>query len=586
MLFGPIFVREAQTAPRPLRHYLMRACYSALLLVLMWTAWQTIVGFQHLQSAGDLARFGVVLFQLLASIQLSLALFFAPVLAANSICSEKDRRTFALLLMTDLSSYEIVVGKLLASMLQMVVLLVAGLPVFALCLLLGGVSGSQLLRVFLVTVAAALACGSLGILMGCWRERTFQSLALAVLVLVLYLLLVEAFHAWLGQDLLLGWTADQWRAGLNPFFTILGIIDPPLPSDQPGWLALSAEWMFVSIMLAATAILTVISIVMLRVWNPGYDRHVEVRVPEDEVEERAKSGVGEPKPSRQVWTNPVLWREVCTRGYGRRPLVIKLAYLLAFCLVTGAFVASAQGQFDVSRVDIAKAFVPLVLTSLILVNLQAVLSVTTERDGRSLDLLLVSDITPKEFIYGKLLGVFYNVKEMILLPVIFTIYLLVADLMTAEVWLYVVLGMAVLFLFSNSLGLHVALTYERTRVAVLNSLGVVVFLFIGMLVCIFLILVSGRFEWQAASFILFICAGAVAMYASLAYRNPSTALALASFLCPAITWWAIAHFLRGGDPLGSFLTVAFAYGFAVAAMLVPAVSEFDVVLGRTVAPEQ
>jgi len=33
-----------------------------------------------------------------------------------------------------------------------------------------------------------------------------------------------------------------------------------------------------------------------------------------------------------------------------------------------------------------------------------------------LDLLLVTDITPKEFIYGKLAGVLYNTKEMLFLP--------------------------------------------------------------------------------------------------------------------------------------------------------------------------
>ena len=35
---------------------------------------------------------------------------------------------------------------------------------------------------------------------------------------------------------------------------------------------------------------------------------------------------------------------------------------------------------------------------------------------RALDLLLVTDLTPKEIIFGKLGGVFYNAKEMILLP--------------------------------------------------------------------------------------------------------------------------------------------------------------------------
>ena len=40
---------------------------------------------------------------------------------------------------------------------------------------------------------------------------------------------------------------------------------------------------------------------------------------------------------------------------------------------------------------------------------------------------------------------------------------------------------------------------------------------------------------------------------------------------------------ESADPLPSFLVTAAAFGFAIAAMLVPLLSEFDVALGRTTA---
>ena len=58
----------------------------------------------------------------------------------------------------------------------------------------------------------------------------------------------------------------------------------------------------------------------------------------------------------------------------------------------------------------------LAILSLILVNAQGVTALTTERDTGALDLLLVTELTPKEFIYGKLYGALYNAKEMIALP--------------------------------------------------------------------------------------------------------------------------------------------------------------------------
>ena len=61
---------------------------------------------------------------------------------------------------------------------------------------------------------------------------------------------------------------------------------------------------------------------------------------------------------------------------------------------------------------------PIVIISLLLVSAQAVTAITSERDTGALDLLLVTDLTPREFIFGKLLGILYNTKEFLLPPLI------------------------------------------------------------------------------------------------------------------------------------------------------------------------
>ena len=60
------------------------------------------------------------------------------------------RPTF--LLMTRLSNHELVLGKLFASLLDVFVMLLAGLPVFMLMTLFGGISLEQVLRVSAVTL--------------------------------------------------------------------------------------------------------------------------------------------------------------------------------------------------------------------------------------------------------------------------------------------------------------------------------------------------------------------------------------------------------------------------------------------------
>ena len=53
--------------------------------------------------------------------------------------------------------------------------------------LFGGVSFGQIARVYAVTVASVLVCGSLGSTLALWREKTYQALAMTMLVLVLWL---------------------------------------------------------------------------------------------------------------------------------------------------------------------------------------------------------------------------------------------------------------------------------------------------------------------------------------------------------------------------------------------------------------
>ena len=77
---------------------------------------------------------------------------------------------------------------------------------------------------------------------------------------------------------------------------------------------------------------------------------------------------------------------------------------------------------------------------------------------------------------------------------------------------------------------------------------------------------------------------------SLASRPgwPSTALTWASWFCPLSVLYTVMNLLvakpgsqETADPLLPFLVIAGAFGFAIAAMLVPLLSEFDVALGRT-----
>ncbi|MCS7045649.1 MAG: ABC transporter permease, partial [Gemmataceae bacterium] len=550
---------------------------------------------------GDNARFGLIAFGILSYVQLGLTLFFSALAAASAIAQEKDRRTFVLLLLTDLRNYEIVLGKLLGSLLQMAIFLAATVPFFGLMMFLGGVAGRQIGETILILASTALAAGSLGGLIALWRERTFQSLALTVLALVLYLCLVQALSV---VPVVLEWLVERppidaddvavWQARANPFLALGLVLDPPVPSPD-----LAPALSYALVMIGWAVVLNGLALWKLRVWNPSGEPIVQPEhlAEQQELADRAKAHAA-PGKARAVWSNPILWREIATRAYGRRPILVKLAYFLVFGLICYYVLAVAEpGPWAA-----AYGLVPVSILSLLLISAQAVTSVTSERDIGALDLLMVTDLTANEFIFGKVVGILYNTKEYIVPPLLLAVVYAVRGQLAApprgqleatlganlESLFCIVAGLLVLMAFTNVLGIHVGLRQENSRVAVLHTLGTVFFLSVGTLICMYLILINGRFEYQWLSFSAFIFAGVGGLWWVLSGDRPSAALTLASWACPFAVFYSVTNILIGKpvtgestDPFVPLLVTGGAFGFALAAMLVPLLSEFDVAVGRT-----
>ncbi|MBI2823246.1 MAG: ABC transporter permease [Planctomycetia bacterium] len=605
MFAGPVFTREVVTAPRRARLYVSRATYVFALLVLMSTAWQVLTGTTSISDIGDLARFGSMSFQLLVPLVLAVALFFAALSAAGAVANEKDRKTLDLLLLSRLSNVELVLGKLLASLLSVVALVVAAVPVFMIAALLGGVSFPQIGRVFAVVLSSAVAAGSLGTVLAFWREKTFQSLAMTLLALVFWLGLGEALAAGAFGDPIAGASAEAWATAVSPWRAALAATRPM--AELAGAVeALPGLGDPVRAFLVVAAGLTVLvngtAIALVRAWNPSREART-IPVDSDEPApapagaghhwqltsrtEGAQAGAADrhrPK-TRRVWDNPILWREVRTWAYGRKMVLVRLAYLVLFAASTVGLHRTLAGKHSPSPADVALAIVPLAVLSLVLVNVQAVTALTSERDARALDLLLVTDLTPPEFIVGKLAGALYNTKEMVLLPLVLCAYLVYQRAISVENLIYLAGGWLVMVAFVTMLGVHCGMNYANSRAAIAVSVGTVFFLLVGVATCMrIMVAFSGSFQFQLQPFLAFMVGGGVGLLVALGWRNASTAIWFAAFSCPFATFYAITSFLLGYT-LAVFLVVAATYGFTTAAMLIPAIYEFDVATGRTTVEE-
>jgi ABC-type transport system involved in multi-copper enzyme maturation permease subunit len=560
MLLGAVYEREMKVAPRSRGLFVARAVYCGALLGIVATCWLVVTGSQTVTTVGDTARFGATLMRILAPLQLVLAMLAAALTAVLAVGVEKDRRTLEMLLVSRLSDAQLVVGKLAGSLLRVLLLLVAAVPIFALAGLFGGVEPGQLGRLFLATAAAAVATASVANAVAFWKDSTFQSLAITAFVLVAWTAAGEAVAARFG-------TATG--AAASPARAMFAALEPTGgPTLMP----------FLGVCGAVFAASTGLAVARVRRWNTAQEvRRRDAAVVKPHAAGSARRGWF---ARRDVWPNPILWREVCTRAHGRAMPLVRLAWLVLFAVAVAGVAAEARSPRP-DRLAVAVAVVPMALASLLAVTALAVTSVTTERDRGTFDLLLVSDLEPAEFVWGKLWGVLLAAREIVLLPLALCAAIVALGIATPEHGIYLAGGLAVLLFFAAVLGLYAGLSHAVSRQAIAVALGTVAFLFVGVATAMRIMVAFGAsFELQLAPFLAVIVGGAIGLYAALSARNPSPAVGWASALLPALTFVALTGFLQGST-LQVFLVVCVAYGFATLALLVPAIGAFDLLTGRT-----
>lgn len=599
-MIGPIFQRETAVLPRRPRHFAARVVFLVMVFAIISTTWLLLAGVQPVQNAGDLARFGVLIFQLIAPFQLFVLMFIGALAGVTAVSHEKDKQTLTLLLMTSLSNAEVVLGKVGSGLLWAFNALLSVVPILFLPCLLGGVSLEQAASAALITASTIVLTCSLGATVAFWREKTFQAIAVTLLSVAIWIAVGEAIR--IGA---IPGVSPQAATVTSPIRAIWQVAQPILTQSVHSPLGVWQHAIVTSlILLGAATGLMLLSILRLRVWNPNRERRKVSAEFSDEAAAQTTLDSESPasgstartikswksRDPRPMWSNPILWREMRTWAYGKKVLIIRVAYLvLAACVALGLFQIASSGQNAIADRGYQEQLVapavtvlaPLMVFSLILINALAVNSVTNERDGGALDLLLVTEITSVDFIFGKILGVLYVMKEMVLLPVLLLFIPWFYGGLSTENLIFSIIAMLVMDIFVCMLGIHCGMIYYQSRAAIGTSLGTVFFLFLGVATCMLIMLMfRGSFGRQLAPFLMIILGGGTGLYLAIGNRNPSPAITLTSFLLPFLTFFAITSFILRDQELTVFSTVVISYAFATAAMLIPALSEFEFAFGR------
>ena len=99
---------------------------------------------------------------------------------AGSISLEREKQTLEMLAATPITSFAIVLGKLLSALIYVWLLIAASIPLTAIVFVFGGVAPDDLLRGYLVLIVTALGFGAFGLFCSSLVKRTQAATAIAL----------------------------------------------------------------------------------------------------------------------------------------------------------------------------------------------------------------------------------------------------------------------------------------------------------------------------------------------------------------------------------------------------------------------
>ncbi|MFO0792237.1 MAG: ABC transporter permease subunit [Pirellulales bacterium] len=372
---NPVLQRELLTNLRMARAFVLLFVYIALLGAVVWLAWPQ-------QQRLDLAQPEAAkrLVNLFFFGQYLLASMMAPSFAAGAITGEKERMSYEMLLATPLRPGAIVLGKLFAALCHLGILMICSLPIVMLCLPLGGVSLYEVFVAYFGMISTVALFGMISLWASSFFKRTSASLVVSYLMIlplaVVCVLVWQQMEQLGGMRLLvvltvvpvacLSLSTLMWRNACNRL-----LYPPDLGSEGKEVVDLETE--------AREA--------------------VGLYIKRDEFPDKL---FAPPKRTSflEEGVNPIydkeMRSEIFSQGTLMLRLVIQISMLLAlFVMAACLYIQPAWAAWYISYV---------VLFNMLVGPVFSAGSVTSERERQTLDLLLVTLVTPWQMLWGKLLS--------------------------------------------------------------------------------------------------------------------------------------------------------------------------------------
>jgi hypothetical protein len=502
MTTGPILSRELRNAARRGGTYRRRAGFAAALLlavVLLYLVFFS--GGAPDTSIQAMAVFSTYVFGFAACCQFGLTIWLVPACVAGAIAQETERQTLTNLLTTQLSSVEIVLGKLAAGLVQYAAYLATGVPILLLLPLLGGVDPWLIVLLYAGTASTAYFLAGLSIVVSTASRSGVRAVGETIALAAVWCGL-PAFVSGLLPRMgrwLVPWIhpVNQWMLASTP----TGVLRDAVAAG-PAWRSFDSIFRMITLQLAAGTLLIAWAVARFRracreQHQVGTGTSAAARGLQRLRGQLGRRLVGRPP----CGDDPVLWKELHIARPRGRGGVLGLAIAAVLVALVGYatcdFARPAFAEFyehglgrataDAGRLKFNEflryttSWVELV-TLLIAAGVAAG-SVTTERARQTWDSLIATPLAGRAILRAKTIGTAWKVRwGFLLLSLLWSLGVL-AGAVHPLGFAAAVVVLAVATWFTVALGIFMSLVSRDTAQASSRTLVPVLLLSASFLVC-------------------------------------------------------------------------------------------------------
>ncbi len=427
-IFGPVLHYEAIRVARRGRYFLLRVGYAGgLLLLLLWIHMLWRMEYRHEENTTKkMVELAAQYFTTYAVVQYFAVILLTPAYVAGCIADDKERRVLEFLLATDLSNQEIIFGKLVARVGNLLMLLLAGIPVLSCVQFFGGIDPLIMLVVNGATVMTMLGLVGISMVNSVQRRRGRDAVIVTYAVAFGYLCVCQLL--WVLSEASLR-SREPWvislMACVRPCIDCLRWGDPTRAvyelgnafssGSEQGYVILAIFQQF-----AIFHGLVFVLGVSYAVWRI---RKIALA--------QASSGDGPRKAKqdrmpRTVSNRPMVWKEVVAEGSLKLGFLARwgLNLLIACGFIPvgvifydqfgSAFSRNSDWTMISTGVNAWLRYMNTILTTLMLMGIavRAAGSIGSERDRDTLISLLTTPLSIGEIIAGKFWGALASVRKL------------------------------------------------------------------------------------------------------------------------------------------------------------------------------